>query len=306
MDERLTKLTGSMLAAVRDQVECLIDRGDVDPAQLKVLLNPAARMLAVVALRAEGKTQQQIAKRLGVDQGTVSRDLAAYADASEKPRKLDGQDDENYAGALSPLDEQREEQRAEIEAKNEALAEVEVLEPQQTYETIVLDLPWPMTKIERDVRPNQVALDYPTKSEPELRKFGEELNKMVADDCHLFMWTTQKFLPLALDLIEHYGFRYVLTMVWHKAGGYQPTGLPQYNCEFIVYARKGKPKFVSTQGFSCCLNGARREHSRKPDEFYDMIKLVTAGPRIDVFSREKRDGFDQYGNETGVFETAAE
>ena len=49
-------------------------------------------------------------------------------------------------------------------------------------ETIVLDPPWPMAKIERDVRPNQVAFDYPTMSEDELRKFGEAVNRMAAGD----------------------------------------------------------------------------------------------------------------------------
>ena len=179
-------------------------------------------------------------------------------------------------------------------------------EPVETYETIVLDPPWPMVKIERDVAPNQVIFDYPTMSEDELRGFRATVDKMAAADCHLFMWTTQKFLPLALELIEHYGFRYVLTMVWHKAGGFQPFGLPQYNCEFVVYARKGTPKFVTTQGFFCCLNGPRREHSRKPDEFYDIIRLVTGGPRIDVFSREAREGFAQYGNEPARFAMAAQ
>jgi N6-adenosine-specific RNA methylase IME4 len=309
-DERLTRLTGSMLAAVRDQVECLINRGDVDQAQLKVLLNPEARKLAIEALRAQGKKPEGIAKQLGVDRATVYRDLAV-ASATSKPKNSKENNNAIVADAtatehLSPLDAVREEARAEIEIANEALAAVEVLEPILTFETVVLDPPWPMAKIERDVRPNQVAFDYPTMSEDELRKFSEALNRMAAGDCHLFMWTTQRFLPLALELVAHYGFRYVLTMVWHKAGGYQPTGLPQFNCEFVVYARKGAPKFVSTQGFFCCLNGPRREHSRKPDEFYEMIRLVTGGPRIDVFSREAREGFAQYGNETAKFAEAAQ
>ena len=53
-------------------------------------------------------------------------------------------------------------------------------------------------------------------------------------------------LPLALRLIEHYGFSYLLTMVWHKPGGFQPFGLPQYNCEFVIYARRGAPSLYRT------------------------------------------------------------
>ena len=111
---------------------------------------------------------------------------------------------------------------------------------------------------------------------------------------------------MSLRLLDAWGFRYVLTMVWHKSGGFQPFGLPQYNCEFAVYARRGTPTFADTKAFNVCLQAPRREHSRKPDEFYDVIRRVTAGPRIDVFNRENRDGFDVYGNEAGKFVGAAE
>jgi N6-adenosine-specific RNA methylase IME4 len=139
-------------------------------------------------------------------------------------------------------------------------------------------------------------------SEDELAAYG--VPDMAADACHLFCWTTQRFLPMALRLVEVWGFRYCLTMVWHKPGGFQPVGLPQYNCEFVVYGRKGSPKFVETTAFNCCFEAPRREHSRKPDEFYDLVRRVTTGLRIDVFSREKREGFEQFGNETEKFSAA--
>ena len=286
-DEKLTKLTGNVIAAVSAQVRHLVDVGLVEPDKLRLTIE--ARGETAKKLAASGMSTREIAAELGVSQSSVMRDLNHNGSNSEPERFTD-----------------RDERREAAILGNEALAAVEAPEPVETFETIVLDPPWPMTKIERDVRPNQVAFDYPTMSEEELYEFSEPLNRMAADDCHLFMWTTQKFLPLALELVVHYGFRYVLTMVWHKAGGYQPTGLPQFNCEFVVYARKGAPKFVSTQGFFCCLNGPRREHSRKPDEFYEMIRLVTGGPRIDMFSREAREGFAQYGNETAKFAEAAQ
>lgn len=170
------------------------------------------------------------------------------------------------------------------------------------YSCIVIDPPWQMEKIERDVRPNQAWFDYPTMDEGELSSF--DVGGMAEENCHLFCWTTQKFLPMSLRLIEAWGFKYVLTMVWHKPGGFQPYNLPQYNCEFAVYARRGSPKFSDTKAFNTCFQAPRREHSRKPDEFYDLIRRVTDGERIDVFSREQRDGFAQFGNETKKFEAA--
>ena len=176
--------------------------------------------------------------------------------------------------------------------------------PPGRYSCIVIDPPWPMQKIERDVRPNQVGFDYPTMSEEELADF--DVQAMAADDCHLFCWTTQRFLLMAIRLIEGWGFNYVFEMVWHKPGGFQPIGLPQYNCEFAIYAQRGSPKFVETTDFFTCFQALRREHSRKPDKFYDVIRRVTPEPRIDVFSREARPGFAQYGNETTKFGQAAE
>jgi N6-adenosine-specific RNA methylase IME4 len=287
-DETLTKLTGNVIAAVSAQVRHLVDAGLVEPDKLRLTIE--ARREKAKELTAAGMSQRDAATALGISKSALNRDVSHSGTESVPERDVSDRDERREAAIVG----------------NEALAAAEVLEPTQAYETIVLDPPWPMEKIERDVRPNQVAFDYPTMSEDELRKFGSTLNRMAAPDCHLFMWTTQKFLPLALRLVEAYGFRYVLTMTWHKAGGYQPTGLPQYNCEFVVYARKGSPKFVSTQGFFCCFNGPRREHSRKPDEFFDIIRLVTGGPRVDVFSREAREGFAQYGNETAKFAGAAQ
>jgi N6-adenosine-specific RNA methylase IME4 len=191
-------------------------------------------------------------------------------------------------------------------ARNADLSKSPVLVPSGKFETIVIDPPWPVKKIELDARPdNKVVLDYPTMTEAELRAFAPSIMAIARDDCHLFMWTTQKFQWLAKELIELYGFRPMFTMVWHKRGGVQPFGLPQFNCEFVIYGRKGTPKFIDTKDFPCCFEAPRREHSRKPDEFYDTISRVTKGPRIDVFSREPREGFVQFGNETEKFARAA-
>jgi N6-adenosine-specific RNA methylase IME4 len=174
------------------------------------------------------------------------------------------------------------------------------------FDCVVIDPPWQVAKIDRDERPNQDAFDYPTMSEDEIAAFWkDEIADRLVTDCHLFLWTTHKYLPAALRLLAGFGFRYVLTMVWHKPGGFQPHDLPQYNCEFIIYGRRGSPLFIDTKNFFCCFSAPRREHSRKPDEFYDTIRRVTGGSRIDVFSREAREGFAQYGNEMGRFSSEA-
>ncbi len=176
-----------------------------------------------------------------------------------------------------------------------AIKSGEIKAPEGLYDVIVLDPPWQMEKIDRDVAPNQVGFDYPTMDESQL----EVINVPFNESCHVFMWTTHKHLPMALRLFEKWSVKYVLTMVWHKNGGFQPFGLPQYNCEFVLYGRIGTPIFVDTKAFPVCFSAPRRGHSEKPKEFYDLIRRVAGGRRLDMFNRRDIDGFDVWGNESG-------
>jgi len=161
------------------------------------------------------------------------------------------------------------------------------------YDIIVIDPPWKMQKIKRDKRPNQVAFNYPTMTVDEL----QELTIPMGKDCHVWLWTTHKYLPDAFGLLSNWGLRYVCTFVWHKPGGFQPVGLPQYNCEFALYAKKGKPIFTTMKNFKLCFNAPRGKHSEKPDAFYEMIVEHTAGTRLNMFARRNREGFEVWGNE---------
>jgi Transcriptional activator, adenine-specific DNA methyltransferase len=183
--------------------------------------------------------------------------------------------------------------------RNEETAAGQIMAPKGRYETIVIDPPWPMEKIDRDERPNQAGFDYPTMNYGQLVAFPVE--KMAAPDCHLFLWTTHKFLPMALNLSEAWGFGYVCLFTWHKNVGMKPFGMPMFNSEMALYCRRGSPKFLDEKKFFTCFKANAREHSRKPDEFYDVVKRVCDAPRIDVFSREAREGFDQYGLEVEKF-----
>ena len=229
-----------------------------------------------------------------------------YADREEPIiQKLDNKiieelEKENNREIMSAAKEIRAEKTAKTREKREEnkarLEEIASRDPDKLndkYDVIVIDPPWPMQKILRDVRPNQFDFDYSTMSEGELTA----LEIPAADNCHIWLWTTQKFLPMAFRLLKEWQFRYLCTFVWHKPGGFQPIGLPQYNAEFALYARKGRPEFYSTQAFNTCFKAPRGKHSEKPQEFYDMVKRVTAGKRLDMFNRRQIEGFMGWGFE---------
>lgn len=168
------------------------------------------------------------------------------------------------------------------------------LEIKPIFRTIVIDPPWPMEKIQREVRPNQVEFDYTTMSIEEIKGFP--LQKFMSKDgCHVYMWTTQKFLQYSFDVFNAWGVKYQCLMTWVKNVGFTPFSW-MYSTEHVLYGTVGSLPLLR-KGLRLDFNAKVREHSRKPDEFYDLVKRVSVEPRVDIFSREKRDGFEQYGYE---------
>jgi len=74
-----------------------------------------------------------------------------------------------------------------------------------------------------------------------------------------------------------------------------------YSTELVLFGRVGTLDLLK-KGLRLDFSAKVREHSRKPDEFYELVRKASPEPRIDVFSREKRKGFDQHGNETNKFD----
>jgi N6-adenosine-specific RNA methylase IME4 len=139
------------------------------------------------------------------------------------------------------------------------------------------------------------------------------------EGCHLFLWATGPCLPLAFDVIEAWGFRYSsVAFTWVKLKRsyqlQQLSTLPlverdlhvglglttRKNVEFCLLARRGNARREARDVREVILSPVR-EHSRKPDEFFERVERYAIGPYVELFSRQERSGWCSWGNEQGKF-----
>lgn len=130
---------------------------------------------------------------------------------------------------------------------------------------------------------------------------------LAADNAVLFMWATAPMLEQQMSVMKHWGFQYKTEMVWRKTtkNGKQTFG-PGYivrgSHEPVLIGTRGAPNFVA-KNIRSCFDGLRREHSRKPTEFFDLVdRMVPKGKRIEIFSRTNRKGWESFGDEVGKFD----
>ena len=171
---------------------------------------------------------------------------------------------------------------AKTKAALNNIANIEAKAVAGVFDVIVVDPPWPQSKV-----------PYPTMTLEEIQAKPLPM----AEDCHVFLWTIQPFLHEAFHVLEAWSLTYACMHVWHKSEGRQPVNYPQYNCEFILYARKGSPVFLETKNFPTCFKAPCGEHSAKPEVFYDVLRRVTGGRRLDMYGRRPIKGFKTWGNE---------
>lgn len=251
------------------------------------------RMLAGVPQEkfTQGKSLDKVASAVGMSRPTYqkAKEVIEYAQAVDMPELVELMDTKGVSAATTEMRRHETKQRLESVATKEAKA------IEGVYDVLVIDPPWPMEKIEREERPNQTEFEYPTMTLDEISR----IEIPAADNCHVWLWTTQKYLPHAFGCFAAWGVKYICTFNWHKAGGFQPYNLPQFNNEFVLYGHIGAPLFVTTKDFKTSFEGKRGKHSEKPQEFYDMVRRVTAGRRLDMFNRRQIEGFDGWGKESG-------
>ena len=127
---------------------------------------------------------------------------------------------------------------------------------------------------------------------------------LASDNCVLFMWMTFPTLIEGIKVIEKWGFKYkTVAFVWIKQNKKTPSlfwGLgfwTRANAEICILATKGKPKRISAKVHQVIISPVE-EHSKKPDETRKrIVELLGDIPRVELFARQKVDGWDSWGNE---------
>lgn len=143
---------------------------------------------------------------------------------------------------------------------------------------------------------------YPTMSFDELHNMKNVVQNISKDDCILFMWVVSPELKKCIEVGESWGFKYItIAFVWYK----QRANVGNYtmsSCELCLLFKKGKiPKDrVRNPGTKQFISEPISKHSKKPEEIYERIEqLFSISNKIELFARNKRNGWDSWGNEIG-------
>ena len=176
----------------------------------------------------------------------------------------------------------------------------------RSYDVLVIDPPWHFSTWSPAGQTSKSASgQYRTMPLTEIMALP--VRELLKPDAIVYLWATGAMLPHALATMQAWGITYKTSFVWRKV---TPNGKVRWGTgrwaqsghELVLLGTVGKPRcFLSPSIF----DGLAREHSRKPDEFYDIIAKKTPGLRCaDVFAREHREGWDCWGDELGKFASA--
>lgn len=195
------------------------------------------------------------------------------------------------------------------------------------YRTIVADPPWPMpetgraTAADADKRGQYVSksgrvvdgtwwatrrglttkLPYETMSLAKIAALP--VPDLAAPNAHLYVWTTNRFLEETYEIVRGWDFRPAQLLVWCKPPmGVGFGGAFTTTTEFVIFARRGTLAHASRQDsswwqWSRPYENGHIAHSAKPEAFLDLVEQVSPAPRLEMFARRNRLGWDTWGNE---------
>jgi N6-adenosine-specific RNA methylase IME4 len=288
--KRFTRIVSELLVGVHDLVNWGIDTANTTSEELKMLVlrrDPRLRREAAIKLIESGLSQRKTAKVLGVHLKTVQRDLAHNASESDAI---------SVTGSTKTIAH-----RTQIASA--AIASGVTINPSDKYRIIYADPPWSYGNTQPDYHTEQRD-HYPVMELPDICALP--VSDWIEDDAVLFLWATSPILEECFQVIRAWGFNYKASFVWDKI----KHNMGHYNSvrhELLLICTRGSCQPDTRQLFDSVQNIERGEHSEKPVEFYDIIEtLYTRGRRLEIFARDRRKGWDQYGHISEIMSVAAE
>ncbi len=163
------------------------------------------------------------------------------------------------------------------------------------YRTIVADPPWKVHQPPTWTEGPNRSLPYPTMTLDEIAALP--VGDMAEPDAHLYLWTINRYVTAAYGIVERWGFTPSTLLTWCKTPiGLGVGGAYALTTEFCVFARRGRGAFEAREP-TTWWQWPRGAHSAKPEAFLDMVERVSPAPRIELFARRQRLGWDTWGNE---------
>ena len=172
------------------------------------------------------------------------------------------------------------------------------------FRTVLADPPWQFTNRTGKMAPEHKRLNrYGTMTLDQICNLP--VKNVTHEQSHLYLWVPNALLPEGLRVLSEWGYQYKSNIVWHKIrkdGEPDGRGVGFYFrnvTELVLFGVKGKNNRTLQPGRRQVnfLKTRKREHSRKPDEFYDIVEACSPGPRLEIFARGVRDGWTVWGNE---------
>lgn len=177
------------------------------------------------------------------------------------------------------------------------------------FQTILADPPWRFQNRTGKMAPEHKRLSrYGTMTLDDIMSLP--VPNLTADVAHMYLWVPNALLPDGVRLLEAWGFRYKTNLVWHKVrkdGGSDGRGVGFYFrnvTELVLFGVKGKNARTLAPGRRQVnmVETRKREHSRKPDELYEIIESCSRGPYLELFARGTRPGWSCWGNQSEQYD----
>ena len=173
----------------------------------------------------------------------------------------------------------------------------------RSYGAILADPPWQFTNRTGKMAPEHRRLNrYMTLTLQAIKEIPVSI--VAAEDSHLYLWVPNALLREGLEVMEAWGFHYKTNIIWHKIrkdGGPDGRGVGFYfrnTTETVLFGVRGRLRTLTPGRTQVnIIKTRKREHSRKPDELYDIIEACSPSPFLELFARGQRAEWDQWGND---------